>query len=253
MFQFFQKRKNPVNLNINNLDKNNLPKHIAIIMDGNGRWAKKKGLIRSQGHKKGSEVLRTIIKTSADLKIRMLTVYAFSTENWKRPKNEINFLMNLLSYYLENELNELIKNNIQMRFIGNLEVLKETIKKKLETNTKLLSKNTGLIVNVALNYGGRSEIIKITKELVKKVVYGKLNLDDIDEQIFNENLFTFPLSDVDLLIRTGSNYRISNFLLWQIAYTELYFSDCFWPDFSVEKFIEAIINYQTRDRRFGGL
>ncbi|MFA6075863.1 MAG: isoprenyl transferase [Negativicutes bacterium] len=251
IFKNFFSRKNKYS--VAELDFNLLPKHLAIIMDGNGRWAKKRSLPRSFGHKQGSENLREIVRAAGNIGIKMLTVYAFSTENWKRPAEEIEYLMLLLTQYLDNELPELEKNNVRLRFIGDTSIFSETIKEKIAYDVNYLSKNEGMIFNIALNYGGRDEIVRATKKIVSLVAEGALSVDDIDERIFGEATYTPDFPEVDLLIRTSSDYRVSNFLLWQIAYAEMIFVDIFWPDFVPQRMMEAISEFQNRNRRFGGL
>ncbi|SHJ67768.1 Undecaprenyl pyrophosphate synthetase [Caminicella sporogenes DSM 14501] len=236
-----------------NIDFSNLPKHIAIIMDGNGRWARSKNLPRVAGHKAGVEALRDIIKTSSNLGIKYLTLYAFSTENWKRPREEINALMELLVIYLRREAKELHKNNVVINVLGDISKLPETAISEINKATALTSNNTGLVVNIALNYGGRHEILRAVKNICKDVVNNKIDFDKIDEAVFSNYLYTKNIPDPDLIIRTSGEIRLSNFLLWQAAYSEFWFTDVYWPDFSSKHFIEAIIDYQSRKRRFGGI
>ena len=235
------------------LNLNALPKHLAIIMDGNGRWAKKRSLPRSFGHKQGSENLRDIVRAAGNIGIKMLTVYAFSTEIWKRPAEEIDYLMLLLTQYLDNELPELDKNNVRLQFIGDTSIFSETIRTKISYDVNYLAKNSGMIFNIALNYGGRDEIVRATKIIAQRVVAGMLTIDRIDEQVFAEATYTPDFPDVDLLIRTSKDIRVSNFLLWQIAYAEMVFVDIFWPDFVPQRLMEVIFEFQNRNRRFGGL
>ncbi|KLU64760.1 ditrans,polycis-undecaprenyl-diphosphate synthase ((2E,6E)-farnesyl-diphosphate specific) [Desulfosporosinus acididurans] len=230
-----------------------LPRHIAIIMDGNGRWAQKRALPRSMGHRAGVEALRKIVKTCSKLGIEVLTVYAFSTENWSRPKDEVGILMKLLTEYLRKELEELHQNNVVIRAIGILNDLPQEAQHELEHAVERTKNNSGLVLNLALNYGGRSEIIDAVKKMSQDVLEGKQKIDDIDEKLFNEKLFTGGLPDPDLLIRTSGEMRLSNFLLWQLAYTEIMVVEEFWPDFGENSLIEAIKVYQKRDRRFGGI
>lgn len=238
---------------LNQIDKNTLPRHIAIIMDGNGRWAQKRGLPRSIGHKAGVEALREIVKACSNLEIDVLTVYAFSTENWSRPKDEVNILMNLLTDYLRRELEELHENNVQIRMIGNLTQLPKEAQIELRRSIDRTKNNRGLILNLALNYGGRAEIRQAMIKIGERIAQGTLKPDEITDEIISESLFTSGLPDPDLLIRTSGEIRISNFLLWQIAYTEIFVVDCLWPDFNPDRLYEAILVYQRRDRRFGGL
>jgi len=230
-----------------------LPHHIAIIMDGNGRWAQKRALPRSMGHRAGVETLRKIVKTCSKLKIQVLTVYAFSTENWSRPKDEVGVLMTLLVEYLRKELQELHKNNVIIRAMGKICDLPPEAQRELAHAMESTCDNTGLVLNLALNYGGRSEIIDAVKRLSKEVLSGKQHIEEIDEQRFSETLYTKGLPDPDLLIRTSGEMRLSNFLLWQLAYTEIVVVEQLWPDFSQKSLIEAIKVYQKRDRRFGGI
>ncbi|WP_088224796.1 isoprenyl transferase [Desulfosporosinus sp. FKB] len=230
-----------------------LPRHIAIIMDGNGRWARKRALPRSMGHRAGVEALRKIVKTCSKLGIEVLTVYAFSTENWSRPKDEVGILMKLLTEYLRKELEELHQNNVVIRAIGILKDLPLEAQHELERAVERTKNNSGLVLNLALNYGGRSEIIDAVKKMSQDVLEGKQKIDDIDEKIFSDKLFTGGLPDPDLLIRTSGEMRLSNFLLWQLAYTEIMVVEEFWPDFGENSLIEAIKVYQKRDRRFGGI
>ena len=235
------------------IDSKKIPQHIAIIMDGNGRWAKNKGLMRTFGHKAGVEVLKDIVKTASDIGVKYLTVYAFSTENWKRPQDEVDFLMNLFSEYIDREIDELDKNNIVLNFIGEVDKLSETLQNKFEFAQMRTVKNTGCVLNVAVNYGSRTEIVRAVKIISQDVVDGKVAIDNIDEKLISENLYTKNQPDPDLVIRPSGDIRISNFLLWQIAYSEFWFTDINWPDFKPENLLEAIIYYQSRERRFGGL
>ncbi len=234
------------------LDLKRIPKHIAIIMDGNGRWAKKRSLPRTAGHKAGIEALRDVIKTCSKLNVQYLTLYAFSTENWKRPQEEVSSLMNLLVYYLRNEIQELHGNNVRINTIGDISKLPQTALIEIESAQKLTEKNSGLTVNIALNYGGRLEIINAVKEICVKVVNQEIKVEQIDEMYFSHHLYTKDIPDPDLVIRPSGELRISNFLLWQIAYSELWFSKIYWPDFNGKYLVEAILEYQGRDRRYGG-
>ena len=233
------------------IDPNKLPKHIAVIMDGNGRWAQGKGFKRVFGHKKGVEAVRQTVETATELGIEALTLFAFSTENWKRPKFEVDTLMSLLVSSLKKEVPTFQKNKIKVQTIGNIEKLPSNAKKQLKEVIELTKTNTNLTLTLALNYGSREEIINATKNISKKIVNNELKIEEIDENIINSHLYTFTLPVVDFLIRTSGEKRISNFLLWQIAYAELYFTDVLWPDFNKEDFYEAILNYQSRERRFG--
>ena len=233
------------------INKDNLPKHLAIIMDGNGRWAKQKGLLRAFGHENGTKSVHVTVETCAKLGIANLTLYAFSTENWNRPKVEVDTLMNLLISSLKKEFETLQKNNIQLNCIGNIDLLPSKAKKQLLDVIEKTQKNTKMTLTLALSYGSREELLHAVKNICNKVKNNIISIDTIDESIINEHLYTHNLPDVDLLIRTSGEHRISNFLLWQIAYAELYFTDVLWPDFKEEDLYEAIISYQKRERRFG--
>jgi len=229
----------------------NLPKHLAIIMDGNGRWAKQKGLIRVIGHENGTKSVRTTVETCARLGIENLTLYAFSTENWNRPKLEVDTLMNLLINSLKKELKTLQENNICLNCIGTIDLLPAKAKKELLAVIEKTKNNTRMKLTLALSYGSREELLNVVKNISQKVKKNIISVDDIDESIINQHLYTHNLPDVDLVIRTSGEHRISNFLLWQIAYAEFYFTDVLWPDFKDEDLYEAIISYQKRERRFG--
>lgn len=233
------------------IDKNKLPKHIAIIMDGNGRWAKKKLLNRISGHIKGVDAVREVVTTCRELGIKVLTLYAFSIENWKRPKEEVNALMELLNSYLIKEVEEMLKNNIRLMAIGRLEDLPPNVLKTLLDTIKKTERCDGMILNLALSYGGRSEIIHAIKGILSDFKDGKVTLNDITPEYFSNYLWTRGLPDPDLLIRTSGELRISNFLLWQLAYTELYVTETLWPDFNREELLKAIADFQSRERRFG--
>ncbi len=228
-----------------------IPKHVAIIMDGNGRWAKKRGLLRISGHKKGVKAVRDTVEAAAELGIEALTLYAFSTENWKRPKSEVNVLMSLLVKSLKRELKTLQKNDVKLQTIGNINGLPSKAQKELKEVIQNTIDNRGLTLTLALNYGAKEEIVNAVKIISKKIVNNEFKIEEIDENTINSHLYTFTLPVVDFLIRTSGEKRISNFLLWQIAYAELYFTDVLWPDFRKEDFYEAILNYQRRERRFG--
>ena len=233
------------------INKDNLPKHLAIIMDGNGRWAKQKGLLRAFGHENGTKSVKTTVETCAKLGIENLTLYAFSTENWNRPKLEVDTLMNLLISSLKKEFETLQKNNIKLNCIGTIDLLPSKAKKELQEVIEKTKKNTRMTLTLALSYGSREEMLNAVKNICDKVKNNIISIDSIDESIINQHLYTHNLPDVDLLIRTSGEHRISNFLLWQIAYAELYFTDVLWPDFKEEDLYEAIISYQKRERRFG--
>jgi undecaprenyl diphosphate synthase len=230
------------------LEMDNIPKHIGIIMDGNGRWAKKRGLPRSLGHKAGVEAIREIVKECSKLGVKYLTIYAFSTENWKRPVDEVNALMNLLADYLKKEFDELDRNNVIINYIGDITMLPKVCQDELMDSNRKTKSNTGLTLNLALNYGGRREII----DAVKKIAAEK-SFDKITEDNFNEYLYTKGMPDPDLIIRPSGELRLSNFLIWQSAYSELWFSDINWPDFKKGDLHKAISDYQKRDRRYGGI
>jgi len=228
-----------------------LPNHVAIIMDGNGRWAKQKGLIRAIGHENGTKAVRQTVEASAELGIKNLTLYAFSTENWNRPKLEVQTLMRLLVKSLKKEIKTLQDNNIKLEAIGSLNDLPKKARQELLDVIEKTKNNTNMTLTLALSYGSREEIVNVIKELSLKVKNNIISIESIDESIINKHLYTQNLPDVDLLIRTSGEQRISNFLLWQIAYAELYFTDILWPDFKKENLYEALINYQNRERRFG--
>ena len=234
-----------------NIHPQNLPKHIAIIMDGNGRWAKEKGFLRVFGHENGTKSVKTTVESCAELGIENLTLYAFSTENWNRPKLEVKTLMQLLISSLKKEMNTMQKNSIRLNAIGNLEHLPARVQKELLHVIDETKENTRMTLTLALSYGSRDELINATKQICDKVKNNIISVENIDETLINQHLYTQNLPDVDLLIRTSGEKRISNFLLWQIAYAELYFTDVYWPDFTNENLYEAIINYQKRERRFG--
>jgi undecaprenyl diphosphate synthase len=236
---------------ISSINVDNLPKHLAIIMDGNGRWAKQKGMLRAFGHENGTKSVRVTVENCAKLGIANLTLYAFSTENWNRPKLEVDTLMNLLIKSLRKELETLTKNNIRLNSIGNLEKLPKSAQKELAEVIEKTKHNTRMTLTLALSYGSREEIVYAVKEISNKVKNNIIQIESIDESTINNHLYTQNLPDVDLVIRTSGEHRISNFLLWQIAYAEFYFIDVLWPDFSEEHLYEAIISYQKRERRFG--
>ena len=236
---------------IDQIDKQRLPNHIAIIMDGNGRWAKQKGLVRVIGHENGTKSVREVVEASAELGIKHLTLYAFSTENWNRPKLEVQTLMKLLVKSLKKEIKTLQDNNIKLLAIGCLNDLPTKANKELLDVIEKTKNNTNMVLTLALSYGSREEIINVIKEISLKVKNNIISTENIDESIINKHLYTHELPDVDLLIRTSGEERISNFMLWQIAYAELYFTEILWPDFKKENLYEALINYQKRERRFG--
>ncbi len=229
-----------VTMNVDGLDMDNIPQHVAIIMDGNGRWAKARGKIRTQGHKVGAETLKTIVRAADTLGIKAITAYAFSTENWKRPVTEVHFIMELLSRYLSSEIEEFKENNVQVRFMGSRQGLPEVVKNKMDHAIEETKNDTGIILNLAIS-------------IAQQVADGSLKIEDIDASVFENNLYSQGLPSPDLLIRTGGDLRVSNFLLWQIAYSEIWTTQVFWPDFTPDMLVEAIKVYQKRERRFGGL
>ncbi len=233
------------------IDSHRIPKHVAVIMDGNGRWAKQKGMLRIFGHRKGVNAVRETVTAAAEIGVEVLTLYAFSTENWNRPKTEIKALMNILVSSLRNEMNLFQEKDINLQTIGTTENLPKKAQKQLKEVIELTKKNTSMVLNLALSYGSREEIVNTIKNISKKVVNKELLIEEINEKVINNHLYTFTLPDVDFLIRTSGEKRISNFLLWQIAYAELYFTDVLWPDFRKEDFFKAILEYQHRERRFG--
>ena len=235
------------------IDYNNLPNHIGFIMDGNGRWAKKRGLPRSAGHKAGAESLKKIITEANKMGVKYATVYAFSTENWKRPKDEVDYLMQLLMDYLVNAEKTLAGENVVIRAIGSRSELSEEMQRQIEKTEKFTEKNTGIVMNIALNYGGREEIVRSFKKLAREVCDGKKNIEDITEKDIENGLYTKGQPDVDLLIRTSGELRISNFMLWQVSYAEMWFTDKLWPDFKPSDLHRAILDFQNRGRRFGGV
>jgi undecaprenyl diphosphate synthase len=235
----------------NEINMENIPKHLAIIMDGNGRWAKQKGFLRALGHESGSKSVKKIIQECLDLGVEHLTLYAFSTENWNRPKLEVDTLMRVLINSLKKELKTMQEGNIKMNAIGNINKLPKNAQIQLNDVINKTKENTKMTLTLALSYGSREELVNVVKIISEKVKNNIISLDSIDDSIINEHLYTHNLPDVDLLIRTSGEHRISNFLLWQIAYAELYFTDVLWPDFKEQDLHEAIISYQKRERRFG--
>ncbi|MFZ0443800.1 MAG: isoprenyl transferase [Bacillus sp. (in: firmicutes)] len=258
LFDKFIKRKKPINPStleerIEKISEQTVPKHIAIIMDGNGRWAKKRTLPRVAGHHEGMKVVRKVTILANRLGVKTLTLYAFSTENWKRPKSEVDFLMKLPQEFLSTYLPELATENVKVEMIGYKERLPDHTYRAVEKAMEKTKDNTGLILNFALNYGSRAEILDAVKTVVKESKSGILNENNLNEETFSRYLMTNGISDPDLLIRTSGEIRLSNFLLWQLAYTELWFTDVLWPDFSEEHLLEAIETFQNRQRRFGGV
>lgn len=230
-----------------------IPDHVAIIMDGNGRWARKRGMPRIAGHKEGVSAVVRIVKAAVKCKVKVLTLYTFSTENWKRPKAEIDFILQLPKQFLEVYLPELISNNVHIEVIGNMEKLPNHTREAVQYAMDRTRENDGLQLNFALNYGGRQEILDAMKVMFEDLKDAKLSLDELDEQHFSEYLYTAGVKEPDLLIRTGGEKRLSNFLLWQLAYTEFWFTDMLWPDFSEKEFLQAVEEYGRRKRRYGGI
>jgi undecaprenyl diphosphate synthase len=235
------------------IDLERLPCHIAVIMDGNGRWAKGRRLPRVAGHRQGIKSVREIVETSARLGLQVLTLYAFSVENWKRPKMEVDTLMRLLSEYVHKELHTLMENNIRFQVIGRWHELPVEVSRDLEWGMSETQNNTGLLFNIALNYGGRTEIVDSVRKIVSRIIEHGQNPEIITEELISNNLYTAGIPDPDLLIRTSGELRISNFLLWQIAYAEIWVTDVLWPDFRKQHLYQAIIDYQKRERRYGGI
>ncbi len=235
------------------LDMERIPAHIAIIMDGNGRWAKQRKLPRTMGHRAGMKNIKMMVEESSNLGVKYLTLYAFSTENWKRPKDEVRFLMDLVVEFINKEFEELHRNNVKLNSIGDISKLPEKSKAAVEDAMYKTRNNTGLTLNIALNYGGRDEIVKGVKEIAKEVLEGKLQIDNIDDKIISDHLYTSGMPDPDIIIRPSGELRLSNYLLWQSAYSEFWFSNINWPDFTKEDLRRAISDFQKRDRRFGGV
>jgi len=243
-------RKNVID---DEIDRQKLPVHIAIIMDGNGRWAQKRGLPRSAGHREGSAVLRRIVKFSYEIGIKYLTVYAFSTENWTRPKNEVDALMNLLLEYLRNAENEIGGRNIRIKAMGNIDGLSPELRDEIKRVEEFTGNNDGLTLIIALNYGGRDEIVNAVRKIALEVQKRSLRVENITEQTISNHLYTSGIPDPDLVIRPSGERRLSNFLLWQASYAEFWYSDVLWPDFTERHLLEAIKDYQKRNRRYGGI
>ncbi len=229
----------------------NLPEHIAIIMDGNGRWAKQKGLIRVAGHKEGVQSVKEVVKAAVEIGIKYLTLYTFSMENWRRPKIEVSALMQLLVRTLRKEVDDLQKNDVRLAAMGHIGDLPANVRRELAEASEKTKDNSGLVLNIALSYSGRTEILDAVKKISMDSKNGKLKPENIDDKIFNSYLYTSSMPDPDLMIRTSGEFRISNFLLWQLAYTEIYVTDTYWPDFRKVEFFKAILNYLQRERRFG--
>jgi undecaprenyl diphosphate synthase len=235
------------------LDESNIPYHVAIIMDGNGRWAKKRGLPRVAGHHEGMQAVKRTVRASNELGIKILTVYAFSTENWTRPKSEVEFIMRLPEQFLNTFLPELIEENVRVQIMGDIQNIPDYTLKSVQQAMDKTKDNTGLILNFALNYGGRLEIIEAVKEITHLVEKGEMSSNDINEELLSSYLMSKTLPDPDLLIRTSGEIRLSNFMLWQLAYTEFWFTEVYWPDFNGEHLVEAVKVYQSRQRRYGGV
>ncbi len=235
------------------VDKNKMPRHVAIIMDGNGRWASCRGLLRSAGHTAGVKTLKNILKTAVNLKLEALTVYAFSTENWKRPPSEVDFLMHLFSEYLKREKLEMHQNNVRIKFLGRMEDFAPSLQRLICDSVELMKNNTGVKFNVAADYGGQDEIIRAAQKLACRVKAGELLPENISAQLFENELDTAGQPPVDLMIRTSGDLRVSNFLLWQAAYAEFWFTNTPWPEFTPEEFVDALIDFGKRTRRFGAL
>ena len=233
------------------LDTTKLPAHVAIILDGNGRWAKKRLLNRISGHEKGSETVRTIVRACREIGISYLTLYAFSTENWQRPKTEVEALMALLKKFLRSERKEMMENNIRLRAIGQLDRLPTKVREELDLTMTATKEQTGMTLILALSYGGRAEIVRMVQEVAEKIKRGTIDSQAVNEGLISDHLYTRDIPDPDLLIRTSGEMRISNFLLWQIAYTELFVTPTLWPDFSKEEFLQILKDFQVRVRRFG--
>ena len=234
------------------IDPNKLPEHVAIIMDGNGRWAKKRSINRVRGHQQGAETVREIVRTSREMGLSWLTLYAFSEENWKRPQREIGALMKLLKRFLKGELEEMQENGIRLQSIGRIEKLPEDTRKVLLDVMDQTASNKDMVLTLALSYGGRQEILDATRKIGAEIEKGNISADEISEQLISNSLYSEEMPDPELLIRTSGEYRVSNFLLWQIAYTEIYITPTLWPDFSKDEYLEAIQDFQKRKRRFGG-
>ncbi len=233
------------------LNPETIPVHVGIIMDGNGRWAKKKLMNRVKGHEKGSQTVRTIVRASAEIGIKVLTLYAFSTENWARPKAEVKALMMLLKKFIVAERDELSENNIRLNIIGQKERLPADVQKEMNTTLDLTRNNTRMVLNLALSYGSREEITTAVKNIAQKIDSKEITSEDITHDLISNSLYTGGMPDPDLIIRTSGEYRLSNFLMWQAAYSEIYISETLWPDFSKDEYLEILKNYQERDRRFG--
>ncbi|MEE8177756.1 MAG: isoprenyl transferase [Acidobacteriota bacterium] len=238
---------------LSQIDSNKIPRHVAIIMDGNGRWARRRRLPRIAGHRAGAQAVRNTVEICSQLGMRVLTLYAFSAENWKRPQREINVLMDLLREYLRRELGEIHKNNIRLQILGRYEQLPQKVQQDLEDGLRLTAKNTGMVLNVALNYGARAELVDAFNAILKGMLDRGVREPKVTEEMIAEHLSTRGLPDPDLLIRTSGEMRVSNFLLWQIAYAEIWVTETCWPDFTRRHLLQAVIDFQKRERRYGGL
>lgn len=235
------------------IDKGNIPHHIAIIMDGNGRWAKKRAMPRLIGHRQGVETVEKIVRACVQLGVKQLTVYAFSTENWKRPQEEVSGLMRLLVEYFDKKTDQLHEEGVRIRVIGNMDALSKVVRQSIINAEEKTKGNEILGLNIAINYGGRDDITQAVQRIARKVQEGRIDPENITEQLMEQYLYTRDIPDPDLMIRTGGEKRLSNFLIWQLSYAELWFTDVFWPDFDIETLAEAIYAYQNRERRYGGL
>ena len=235
------------------IDFENIPKHIAIVMDGNGRWAKSKGLPRTLGHRCGVDSVDKVVEACKEIGVEYLTVYAFSTENWKRPQEEVNTLMQLLVEFAQSKLEKICRNNVRVKILGDMENMPEYAARALNNLMKNTACDTGMTLNLCINYGSRWEIVSAAKKIAEKAAAGELNPEKIDEQLISDNLTTYGMPDPELMIRTSGEQRLSNFLLWQLAYAEFYFTDIYWPDFREKELLKAVYWYQNRDRRFGGV
>ena len=237
----------------NELDLENIPNHVGIIMDGNGRWAKNRNMPRTFGHKEGTKRVIEIVEAAYKINIKSLTLYAFSTENWKRPEEEISKLMDLLAFYIKSQLEKIKKNNVRIKVLGDYSVFPDKIVKLIDDALQETKSNDKMILNIALNYGGQSEIVRATKNICRDVIDRKIDINDIDTESYKNYLYTKGQGDLDLLIRPSGELRVSNFLLYQLAYSEFYFSNILWPDFHENEFYKAICDFQSRNRRYGGL
>ena len=238
---------------LDQIDTERLPRHIAIIMDGNGRWARKRRLPRTEGHRRGVNVAREMVKAANDIGVEVISLYAFSTENWVRPKSEVSFLMRLLNRFLSTELDQLVENNVRLRISGQPEGLPKSVQRSIRKAIAATVDNSGIILNMALNYSGRVEITDAIRKIAGAVQAGELDLGEITSELVAQHLYHPELPDPDLLIRTSGEFRVSNYMLWQIAYAEVWITDCLWPDFSRANLYQAILDYQQRNRRFGGI